>query len=153
VRGSLFRAKLPACVAVTAIGESINYLFEETASPSLAGLFRRIHMALRPGGFFVFDIATLRQTSSKLYSIGSEWAVLVDKTVQPEKRLLVRKMTIFREIRRRYRRSEETHRQRLYDPEEVASQLRICGFSVSRFSAYQSEPPAPGRAGFLARKP
>src|SRR6202008_3944336 len=58
VNASFLNAKLPACDAVTAIGEVFNYTFDRRNGPrQLAQLFRRVHQALRPGGAFIFDIA------------------------------------------------------------------------------------------------
>jgi SAM-dependent methyltransferase len=58
-RGSLLTAPLPACDAVTALGECVCYAFDARAGMrALARLFRRVHRALRPGGLFVFDVAT-----------------------------------------------------------------------------------------------
>src|SRR5262245_57454910 len=119
VRDSIFRAKIPTCVAVTAIGECLNYLFDGRSDRRLPALFRRVYKALRPGGIFMFDIAVSGgRTSAKLYTVGKDWAVLVEKSVSGRGRLLVRKMTIFRKVGRLYRRGEEVHRQRLYAPKE-----------------------------------
>ena len=42
--------QLPRCVAVAAVGECLNYLFDPAnTKPKLAKLFRRIHAALEPG--------------------------------------------------------------------------------------------------------
>src|SRR5262249_44317063 len=48
---SLLTAELPGCVAVAAVGECLNYLFDESnTSQKLAKLFRRIYCALVPRG-------------------------------------------------------------------------------------------------------
>jgi SAM-dependent methyltransferase len=58
IGSSLLGAELPACVAVTAIGECLNYATDpRTGRQQLATLFGRIHQALRPGGLFLFDVA------------------------------------------------------------------------------------------------
>src|SRR5262252_1578743 len=55
--GSFLRARLPRCVAVTALRECFNYLFDQANSgEALAGLFARVHRALRPGGVLIFDV-------------------------------------------------------------------------------------------------
>ena len=55
---SIFSAEIPACVAVAAIGECFNYLFDESNSrEALLALLRRIHTALEPGGVLIFDAA------------------------------------------------------------------------------------------------
>ena len=49
--GSLFRAEIPRCAAVTALGECISYRFEPgRGGHVLPRLFRRVHAALAPGG-------------------------------------------------------------------------------------------------------
>jgi len=58
VCASLLKVTLPACDAVTSIGECLNYSFDRKAGKrELAQLFARIHDALRPGGAFIFDVA------------------------------------------------------------------------------------------------
>ena len=81
-RGSLFRAKLPDCVAVCAIGEGVNYLLDGEGATKLRALFSRVHRALQPGGLFGFDIAGPEHSFkvSLLHSEGEDWAILVHKT-------------------------------------------------------------------------
>jgi SAM-dependent methyltransferase len=153
-RGSLFQTKLPACVAVCAIGECFNYLFDRRGATQLEGLFRRVHGALNPDGVFVFDIAELGRVSkpSSLHSEGKDWAILVNKEEDGRRKVLTRRMTIFRTVGRLYRRSEEVHRQRLYSAARFAEALEAAGFHVTRLRGYGKERFAPGRAGFVARK-
>ena len=55
---SLLSAALPNCVAVAAVGECLNYLFDEgNTTPTLVKLFRRIYCALEPSGLFILDVA------------------------------------------------------------------------------------------------
>src|SRR5215831_7021051 len=51
---SLFNARIPACDAVTSIGECLNYMFDSSGAQAPERLFRRVHQSLRPGGLFVF---------------------------------------------------------------------------------------------------
>src|ERR1700720_557609 len=47
---SLLKTDLPRCVAVTSLGECLNYLFDESNSlQELRRLFRRVYSALTPG--------------------------------------------------------------------------------------------------------
>src|SRR5262245_24727444 len=56
--GSYLTEELPPCVAVAAVGEVFNYLFDRGNKPAaLARLFRRVHTALAPGGWLIFDMA------------------------------------------------------------------------------------------------
>src|SRR5438067_2140515 len=79
---SLLTAKLPPCVAVTAVGEALNYLSDRrNTDQALARLFRRIHQALRPGGLFLCDVAEPGRArglgGQRRFMEGTDWAVLV----------------------------------------------------------------------------
>ena len=151
LRGSIVAADLPRCVAVTAIGETINYQFAGQ-NIDRARLFRRVWKALCEGGIFVLDVAGPgRESHNKhIHAVGADWAILVDKT--EKNRVLRRSMTIFRKTGKLYRRSEETHYLRLYGPDEVHAELERVGFRVRRLWAYGNLRFAAGQAGFLAVK-
>lgn len=61
LQASLFDLELPPALAVTAIGECLNYSFgggEVAAGEETVGnLFERVRRSLAPGGFFLFDVA------------------------------------------------------------------------------------------------
>lgn len=60
--GSLLKTNIPDCIAVTAVGEVVNYLFDpDNTDQALRQLFYRVYHALIPGGLFVFDIAEPNQ--------------------------------------------------------------------------------------------
>ena len=157
-RGSLFRTRFragpPSCVAVCAIGEGVNYRFDRKGGSRLAAFFGRVHRALKPGGVFVFDVAGPGRGSKPwlLHSEGTDWAILVSKEEDARRRILTRRMTIFRRVGRLYRRSEEVHRQRLYSARQITKALAGAGFRVTRLPGYGRERFAPGLAGFMARK-
>jgi SAM-dependent methyltransferase len=148
VVGSLWKARLPQCDAVTCIGECVNY---ESADMDLARLFVRVHNALRPGGVFVFDAAGPGRTGGKTWMEGRGWAVLVDRCAKGT--TLVRHIVTYRRVRGTYRRSEETHRVRLYRPEEVMKALHSAGLDASQVTAFGRFRLPEGIAGFVARKP
>jgi SAM-dependent methyltransferase len=155
--GSLLAAKLPPCVAVTAVGECVNYLFDRSNTKRrLFGLFRRIYEALLPGGLLVLDVAgpgrVIRPGTQKLYREGKDWAVLVEIEEDRERMLLTRRITSFRKVGTLYRRDEEVHRLRLYNRSEIARQLRSCGFRVRGLQGYGPLHFPPGLFGFVARK-
>jgi SAM-dependent methyltransferase len=148
---SLWSAALPACDAVTALGECFNYCFDpRSRSAHLGRLFRRIHHALRPGGVLIFDIAGPGRGSGprQRFVEGPGWAVLRDAQEDAGGRILTRRITTFRKTGRRYRRSHEVHRLRLYRPSQVVAALRQAGFAVRRLPPYGE-----GWDVFLARKP
>jgi SAM-dependent methyltransferase len=156
--GSCLAAKLPPCIAVTAVGEIFNFLFDRgNSAAKLARLFRRVHEALRPPGLFLFDVATPGRVPGsgpqRSYRQETHWAVLVETEEDRQRSLLTRRITSFRRVGDLYRRSAEVHRLRLWQPSKVAAQLRQVGFRVRLLAGYGSLHFAPGHVGFLARKP
>jgi SAM-dependent methyltransferase len=77
LRRSLFDLEIPGCVAVTAIGESLNYIFDNRGPSGLNSLFTRIHHALMPGGLLIFDLAGPGRGSKNpiVHTIGKHWAI------------------------------------------------------------------------------
>ena len=153
---SLFEADLPPCDAVTALGEVLNYLFDPNHdNQPLLQLFRRVYGALVPGGVFVFDIAEPGQvaprTITRGFNEGEDWVVLFEK--EEDRGTLTRRITTFRKAGEHYRRSDETHRQRLYTAPAVAGELRRVGFRVRTVRAYGRHRLPKARAAFVARKP
>jgi SAM-dependent methyltransferase len=150
--GSFVSEPLPGCDAVLAIGEVLNYLFDErNTRAALPALFARIHAALRPGGLLLFDLAgpgVPQGDGGRSFSAGPDWAVLVECRRQGD--LLTRHITSFVERGDGYRRGEEVHRQRLYRPAEVLPLLRAAGLKARNTRGYS---PGPGRHVYLACKP
>jgi SAM-dependent methyltransferase len=157
-RRSLWTAKLPPCIAVTAIGEILNYLFDRrNSSDALTNLFRRVHAALCPGGLFLFDVAGPGRVPGSgpmnRFWEGKDWAALVISEEDRRRKLLTRQITSFRRMGRLYRRDCEIHRLQLLRGVELAAQLRNLGFRVRLLRRYQSLPLPSGCMGLLARKP
>lgn len=153
--GSLLSEPLPGCVAVAAIGECVNYLFDPGHSEqAVAALFRRVHDALAPGGVLLFDAAGPGRAPGgkalKNWTEGEDWAVLYSAEEDPKRRLLIRRITTFRRIGEHYRRDQEVHRLGLLPPGELTSHLRAAGFSVRLLAGYGELPFPPGLTGFLA---
>jgi SAM-dependent methyltransferase len=156
--GSFLDAEIPACVAVTAIGECFSYLFDERAAgEALDGLFAQIHRALEPRGLFVFDVAApgrLRGASPQRYwSEGDDWAVLLEVEEDVTASRLSRSITTFRRAGESWRRDHETHLLRLHARRDVEQRLRAAGFRVRSLARYGAVRLAPGHIGFCARKP
>jgi SAM-dependent methyltransferase len=155
---SLLTTEIPPCVAVAAVGECLNYLFDAGHSRSkLKSLFRRIHRALAPGGLFLGDVAEPGRVpaggTQKSYWEGEDWVVLVTSQEDGRRNLLTREITSFRKVGDYYRRDHESHHQRLLSRLELAGDLRRIGFRVRTLSGYGSLRFGPGHSGFLARKP
>jgi SAM-dependent methyltransferase len=153
---SLFAAKLPPCDAVTSIGECVNYAFDPSSGRrALAGFFRRVHDALRPGGVLVFDVVEPGVAGGgpqRRYLEGPDWAILLEVREDRKRRLLTRRITSFRRIGKLYRRSREVHRLRLWERSELLGGLNRAGFQVETLAGYGRFRFAPFHAGFLARK-
>ena len=156
--GSLLSAKIPACDAVTAIGEIVNYQFDPAHSrASLSRLFRRVHAALRPGGLFVFDVAGPDRVPGTLpasfWKEGADWSIHVEVDGNSHSRWMTRKIVCFRKnAAGRYRRTEELHRLRLFHPAEVAAELDTIGFRATVKPGYGRFRLYPGMHAIVARK-
>jgi SAM-dependent methyltransferase len=155
---SFLTVKFPRCVAVTAIGECFNYLFDRrNTERRLIGLFRRVYDALVPGGVLIFDVAgpgrVVGSGVQRKYWEGNDWATLVAVEEDRQRKLLTRRITSFRKVGDLYRRNEEIHRQRLFTRSEMAEPLRSCGFRVRVLRGYGPMRFPRGLFGFLARKP
>jgi SAM-dependent methyltransferase len=154
--GSILSAELTECVAVAAVGECLNYLFDAGHSlPALEGLFRRTHDALAPGGMLLLDVAEpgrvpggRRRSSVE----ATDWAVLVESEEDPNTHILTRRMTTFRQMGTLFRRDRETHRQLLIPRSRVKASLRAIGFRARNLGGYGALRFPKGLAGFLARK-
>jgi SAM-dependent methyltransferase len=156
--GSLFEVEIPRCQAVTAVSEVLNYLFDaENEELGLGRLFRRVHDALVPGGVFVFDVLGPGQVPpgarTKGFSVGEDWAVLSELEEDAERGTMERRIVSFRKVGEFYRRDDEVHRVRLYDPAELSAELESTGFRVRTMRSYGAHPLSEGHAAFVARKP
>jgi len=152
VNASFLNAELPPCDAVTAIGECFNYTFDgRTGRRELGRFFRGVYDALRPGGVFIFDIAEPGRALRRAHAQGKDWAILFEAV--PGRDLLIRRMTTFRKVGELYRRSQETHRLRLYRSADIAGELRGSGFAVRMLRAYGGMPLPSGNVAFVATKP
>jgi SAM-dependent methyltransferase len=154
--GSLFEAEIPPCQAVTAISEVLNYLFDEEAG-GLRPLFRRVFEALAPGGVFVFDVLGPGQVppgaTARGFRVGEDWAVLSEREEDAERGTMERRIVSFRKVGEHYRRDDEVHHVRLYDPSELSAELGEVGFEVRTMRAYGDHPLGENHAAFQARKP
>lgn len=154
---SIWKSELPPCVAVTAIGECFNYLFDEyNTQQALYELLHRIHKALDPGGLLLFDVAAPgRVTGSVLqhmHTKGEDWAVLMTAEEARTNRLLTRRITTFRKVGELYGRDQEIHRLRLVTRSELLEQLGGLGFKVHILDSFGQLQFPPGHTGFLAHK-
>jgi SAM-dependent methyltransferase len=155
---SLLRSEIPPCVAVTSMGECLNYTFDpKNRERDLSRLFRRVFGALAPGGLFVFDIAepdrALGDGPRRYWKEGNDWAVLVEAQGDRKRRVLSRRIVCYRRPGKLFRRSEEMHRVRLFDASELAASLTEVGFEVEARKRYGRTPLLPATAVMIGRKP
>jgi SAM-dependent methyltransferase len=154
---SILKTQLPPCVAVAAIGECFNYLFDEdNTEQGLYELFGRIHRALHPGGLLLFDAAEPGRVpgpgAQLAHTEGEDWAVLMSAEEDRTNGLLTRRITTFRKVGELYRRDQENHRLRLVLRSELLEQLGRLGFEVDVLDGYGQLRFSPRHAGFLAHK-
>jgi len=147
VHGSLHEVALPACAAVTAIGECVNY----GGPPSLEPLLRRVHAALEPGGLLVFDVAAPGrepQGVRRSRHEGERWVMRVEAREDRAARTLTRRIALVHDGRA----SEERHVLRLYDPAELLEWLEAAGFTATRHPAYGAARGLPGVDVYVATR-
>lgn len=156
--GSIYAAPIPACDAVTALGEVLGYLPADAARiPSFATFFRRIARSLRPGGLFAFDLVVRnaqRPMHTRNYRTGEGWAVLAESIEDAKRGRLTRDITTFRRIGKsdRWRRSHELHHVRVPEKAEILRGLRDAGFVARASTGYGRAAMLPGRVAFVARR-
>lgn len=153
--GSFVDMEVPPCIAVCAIGEVLNYTFDNRSNyTSRKAFFERTFRALATGGVFLFDVAGPDRAPgdpTRTFIEGRNWTVLVETAAKAG--LLTRRIVTFKQSGQAYRRDSEVHQLQLIAPDEVESELRSIGFEVERLSGYGAEPFPKGLHGFLACRP
>jgi SAM-dependent methyltransferase len=147
---------VPACRAVTALGEVFNYSFDATNSlRSMQRVCRRIYDALTPSGLLVFDVAgpSRCQGLTQRFFEGEDWTCLVEVHRDTAKQQSIRRIVSLRKVGDSYRRQEETHIQQLYAAAPIAAMLRAIGFRVRQVRSYGKYALSSGVVAFVARKP
>ncbi len=153
--GSFVDTDLPRCIAACAIGEVLNYGFDDrNGRAARSVLFGRVFAALAAGGVFLFDVAgpdRAPDRPTRTFFEGDDWALLVETAAEAGG--LTRRIVTYRRAGGSYRRDSETHRLRLIPPGDVVSELRAVGFGVEEVGRYGDRPLPPGLHGFIAHKP
>ena len=151
---SFFHTEIPSCMVVTSIGECLNYLFDEQYnSETLTILFDRIFQALIPGGIFIFDLLKPVSTAiTQTFREGKDWIVLVEKSENREQKKLTRRIISLRKVGDYYRRDEEIHHVRLYEPLGIVEQLSKVGFQVETMGNYGNFKLTPSHTVFIGYK-
>src|SRR5262245_46593229 len=128
---SFLEFRMPACRAVTALGEVFNYLFDPKNSlRTLRRVCQGVFDALTPKGLLVFDVAQPGrcQGVTQRFMEGEDWTCLVEYRHAVARQQLIRRIVSFRKVGDAYRRQEETHTQQLYAGTRIAEMLRKIGF-------------------------
>jgi SAM-dependent methyltransferase len=152
--GSLWDAELPTgCIAVTAIGEVLNYTADPRAGlDGLPELFARVYESLEPDGVFLFDFATpgrgTQRPGGPTRREGNGWRIEADTIEDPATQTLERRM----EIEADGKRWTEVHRLALFDRAAVRRDLDDAGFSSEDLDGYGDFPFWPGYAAFASRR-
>lgn len=158
VDASIYDADLPACDAVTALGEILSYRFDDRAGRDAArALLRRVHDAVRPGGILLFDVVTPGREPAagrRTFAEGEDW-LLTMHADQAADGTLTRRITTFRRDGDAWRRADEEHRLWTWDVADVLADLADAGFTEAQaldgYGAGHRFPP--GWTGFSARRP
>jgi SAM-dependent methyltransferase len=153
---SFLKFPMPACRAVTALGEVFNYLFDPKNSlGTLRKVCKGVFDALTPNGLLVFDVAQPGRCKGIIQKFmeGDDWTCLVEVHRDASKQQLTRRIVSFRKVDGTYRRQEETHTQQLYPGTRIAEMLRKIGFRVRQVRRYGDYRLSPGVVGLVARKP
>jgi SAM-dependent methyltransferase len=157
VRSSLLDFEICPCDAVTSLGECVCYGFDPRNSQrQLRRLCARVFRALRPGGVFIFDVAQpgrVLDSATERYWQGADWVMFRKAEEDTRRHILRRHITVFRQVGKLYRRTEETHELHLYVADQVERELSDAGFVVEILRGYGKLRFDQGLAGFLASKP
>ncbi len=117
---------------VTCLFDSINYILRYD---ELETVFGNVYRALNPRGMFIFDMNTIfglscgwddKKTGEDLGDV----AVIWDYSWNAEVRLATLEVTVFQKRGNIYRKFKEVHKERGYDPKNVAKALRRKGLEI-----------------------
>jgi SAM-dependent methyltransferase len=130
---------LPKSDAVVSTGHVLNYLERGEIAHALAELAQ----ALRPGGLFAIDLMTegfARQAEALAAhaKLSDDW-VIVTRFSRPQPERLDRYITVFRRSGEVWRRSDEQHRNVIFDAQEALRILRDNGIDAQQRPAFGEE--------------
>jgi SAM-dependent methyltransferase len=158
---SLVDASIPSSVAVTAIGEALNYATDPRAGlEATSTVAQRVFDALAPGGVFLFDVATpgrnLGMEVRERIHDHDDWMLCMRATEMGNR--LDRRITIYTlEPNGQYSRIDEHHVTHLYEPDGLQAVLTSIGFEVETRDSYGSDrsdsTPPSGWTVVVATKP
>ena len=152
--GDISKMKLPRRFDfVTAINDCVNYIPKE----KLCAAFKNIQGALKKGGIFLFDISSKKKIEGKIantVSVDDREDVTYLSFNRAETDGVTMEVTLFaKRADGAFDRLDETHRQYIYEEEEILSTLSGCGFDVLEVEGHLGEDKTlSDRITFLAQK-
>lgn len=144
--------------AVISVCDSVNYITDES---DLLQVFRLVNNYLDPGGIFLFDLKTVHSyrdlMGDSVFAENRERGSFIwENCYYEEERLNEYGLTLFvEEEDGLYRKFEETHYQRAYEPEAIRALIEKAGMELAAvYDAYTMEPPGENseRLCFVARE-
>ena len=155
IRASFLDFPIPKCLAVTSIGECLNYQSDRRNNwTALTDLCQRIYRSLQPNGIFLFDLIEPGilggQSSTQKMVEHPQWTMFIEYEENFEEATLTRQITLFRKIGNSYQKSKEIHGVKLYPREQIKTALENLGFSVTILDNYNGVKFREKHVGFLA---
>ena len=131
---------LPGADAVVSTGHALNYLDTRDA---IAQALAEVARAVRPGGVIALDLMTeafceLRAPDELHAKVEDDWTI-VTRFSRPAPFRFDRRISVFRRIGDRWRRSDEHHRNVTFDADDAARILRDCGIDAGCRTAFGAE--------------
>ena len=154
---SIFDFTIPKCEAVLSIGEVFNYAFDNRVNkPMLQNIFSRVYNALKPGGLFLFDVLTPGTLGTDNYRKRiietHDYTMFLKVEENTDEKTLTRDICLFTRQNDLYRKTRETHQQKLYKVAEVEKSLDSAGFEYKVFQKYKKYTLRNCHIGFLCTK-
>ncbi len=154
INASIYETSIPPCEAVVALGEPLTYHADSDGDRLVSEFLRRVASVVPSGGLLIFDLIELGEPSlaGRFWSSGEDWAVLAETTENQPERTLVRKIETFRRVGDLYSRGREVHSVRLFDSDEICSELTSLGFTARTAQSYGDQKLPPRRRAFFATR-
>jgi SAM-dependent methyltransferase len=131
---------LPGADAVVSTGHVLNYL---DTRADIAQALRELARAVRPAGVLAIDLMTgqyrERSDIDEVHAkLADDWAI-VTRFSHPEPCRFDRMITVFRRVGDSWRRSDEHHRNLIFDVDDALTVLRDNGIDAHYRAAFGEE--------------
>lgn len=157
VKASIFDFEIPQCDMVTFLGEVICYLFDHKNDDAhLKSLFDNCFRSLGQSGLIILDFLTPEVVTdghlARRFIERDNWSMFVALDKDASNTILTRDITLFYQEGDLYHRTQEIHRQRLFETQNIRQILEEIGFSVELIDSYGGERFRTGHVGMVGRK-